>query len=83
MNNMMTQPRNFALYGCWGHLPSQDMVESAHILMDYFKVVLIVIYVIKVMSQFADSRCPVIPFVMFVADALYFLLSLADTESCP
>jgi len=39
---------------------SQDMVESAHILMDYFKVVLIEVYVIGVMLQFTDSTCPVI-----------------------
>ena len=60
MSNMMTQPRNFALCGCWGRLPSQDTVESTRLLMDYSKVVLIKIYVIKVMLQFTDSTCPVI-----------------------
>lgn len=83
MSNMMTQPRNFALCGCWGRLPSQDTVESTRLLMDYSKVVLIKIYVIKVMLQFTDPYMSSHPFVVFVADVLYFLLSLADTESRP
>lgn len=60
MNNMMTRPYNFALYGCWGCFPSQDMVGSARVLMDHLKVVLIEVYIIGVLLQFTDSTCPVI-----------------------